>query len=93
MSPNLNAVKEFKKDKSKDKSNKKILKKIAEYQKFIKKNCNYVGEDFAYQARSIHYSKDVSKSIYGKATAKEISELSEEGIETENIPWIEDKKN
>ena len=33
----------------------KINKKIKEYQKFIKKNFEYVGDNFAYEARSIHY--------------------------------------
>ena len=34
----------------------KIKKTINEYQKFIKKNFDYVGENFAYEARSIHYN-------------------------------------
>ncbi len=73
---------------------KKINKKIKEYQKFITDNFDYVGENFAYEARSIHYSeKKKKKGIYGKATSNEIKELYEEGIDTEVIPWIEDKKN
>ena len=41
---------------SKDKKFYKIKKKIKEYQKFIKKNFNYVGDNFAHEARSIHYN-------------------------------------
>ena len=37
--------------------------------------------------------KKKNKGIYGKATAEDIKELSEEGIETESIPWINDKEN
>ncbi len=71
-----------------------INKKIKEYQKFIKKNFDYVGENFAYEARSIHYNnKKKAKGIFGKASNKEIKELKEEGIDTEMIPWIEDKNN
>ena len=71
-----------------------ITKKIKEYQKFIKTNFKYVGENFAYEARSIHYGKkSKNKGIYGKASKKEIVELKEEGINTEIIPWVEDKKN
>ena len=71
-----------------------ISKKIKEYQKFIKTNFKYVGENFAYEARSIHYGeKSKNKGIYGTASKKEIVELKEEGINTEVIPWIEDKKN
>ena len=67
--------------------------KILEYQKFIKKNCKYVGEDFAYEARSIHYDKKKTKAIYGKATSAEINELKEEGIQTITIPWIKETEN
>ena len=72
---------------------KDISKKIKEYQKFIKKNFKYVGENFAYEARSIHYNnkKKVGKGIFGTASSKEIKELKEEGIETEMIPWVEEK--
>tara|TARA_Y100001970_G_scaffold274097_1_gene373309 strand:- start:646 stop:1074 length:429 start_codon:yes stop_codon:yes gene_type:complete len=74
---------------------KKIDKKIKEYQKFIKDNFDYVGENFSYEARSIHYNnkKRKKKGIYGSASIKEIKDLKEEGIETESIPWIEDKNN
>jgi len=73
---------------------KKINKKIREYQNFIKKNFKYVGENFAYEARSIHYDdKKKVKGIFGKASDDEVRELREEGIETETIPWLEDKKN
>ena len=71
----------------------KINKKIKEYQKFIKNNFDYVGKNFAYEARSIHYNnkKKVGKGIFGTASSKEIKELKEEGIETEMIPWVEEK--
>ena len=73
---------------------KKINEKIREYQRFIKNNFEYVGKNFAYEARSIHYkSKKNSKGIYGTASREEIRDLKEEGIETEIIPWIEDKNN
>ena len=72
----------------------KIKKTIREYQKFIKKNFEYVGENFAYEARSIHYkNKKKDKGIYGTASRQEIKDLKEEGIDTEIIPWIEDKNN
>ena len=68
---------------------------MREYQRFIKNNFDYVGENFSYEARSIHYnSKNKnSKGIYGRATNDEIKSLNEEGIETQNIPWLEEKEN
>ena len=73
---------------------KEINKKIKEYQKFIKNNFEYVGKNFAYEARSIHYNKKKKdKGIFGTATNEEIKELNDEGIDTETIPWLEDKNN
>ena len=72
----------------------KIKKTIIEYQKFIKNNFDYVGENFAYEARSIHYNhKNRNKGIYGKASKKDLKELKEEGIDTHMIPWVENENN
>ena len=72
----------------------KIKKKINEYQKFIKNNFDYVGENFAYEARSIHYNnKKRDKGIYGSATNKDLKELKEEGIDAQLIPWLESENN
>ena len=72
---------------------KEIREKIKDYQKFIKKNFKYVGDNFAYEARSIHYNNKKEKNIYGHASKKDLKELSSEGIDTQMIPWIEDKNN
>ena len=72
----------------------KVKKTIIDYQKFIKDNFKYVGDNFAYEARSIHYNnKKKEKGIYGTASKKDLKELKEEGIETQIVPWIEDKSN
>ena len=74
--------------------NKKVKKVILKYQEFIKKNFDYVGKNFAHEARSIHYdNKKTSKGIYGTTTKEDIKELKEEGIETEIIPWIKNNMN
>jgi hypothetical protein len=72
----------------------KIKNTIKNYQKFIKDNFQYVGHNFAYEARSIHYnSKKKSKGIYGIASKQDLRDLKEEGIDAQMIPWSEDKKN
>ena len=85
------------KQKKNNKDTKKFLEiknKLKEYKKFIKNNFDYVGDNFAYEARSIHYNnKKKQKGIYGKASIKEAKELLEEGIEVETVPWINDKEN
>ena len=73
---------------------KDINKKMKQYQTFIKKNFKYVGNNFAFEARSIHYDdKKGKKGIYGTASNKEIRELRDEGIDAEIIPWVKDKNN
>ncbi len=93
MSPNLSNTKKknFKQDKQKFIEIKNELKK---YKKFVKDNFEFVGDNFAFEARSIHYNKKKPrKGIYGKASPQEVNELKNEGIETELIPWINDKEN
>ena len=93
MAPNLSS----KNNKIDIQENKKILEiknKLKEYKKFVEKNLDYVGDNFAYEARSIHYGgKKRKKGIYGKASNDDIKDLSEEGIETQALPWFEDKEN
>ena len=77
-----------------NKQKNKVKNKIKKYQKFIEKNFDYVGDNFAYEARSLHYNtKKKSKGIYGKASPDEVSELNEEGIEIDIIPWFKESEN
>ena len=94
MSPNVLNSKKEKSEIIKNEKYVKVKNKIKKYQKFIKNNFEYVGENFAYEARSIHYNdKKKSKGIYGNATIEEAKELNEEGINTEIIPWVNEKDN
>lgn len=94
MAPNILNLKQKKENKAKNKKTQEIQKKVLEFQNFIRDNFENVGDDFAYKARSLHYnSKKNTKGIYGNATKKQISELQEEGIESQLFPWIENKKN
>ena len=72
----------------------KIKKTIREYQKFIKNNFDYVGENFAYEARSIHYNnKKKNNGIYGTASKQDLKELKEEGIDAQMVPWFESENS
>ncbi len=94
MTPQLINSKENSSDIFEPKKYAKIKTKIKNYQKFIKENFKHVGDNFAYEARSIHYdTKKKSKNIYGSASHKDIKELKEEGIETQFMPWINDSDN
>ena len=95
MAPKLiNKSVSFKDEKKNIRKYQQIKKTKNKYQKFIKNNFDYVGENFAYEARSIHYNnKKRDKGIYGTASKKDIKEHKEEGIDTHLIPWVENKNN
>ena len=93
MAPSINKKNSDRAEKEINKY-KDIKKMITQYQKFIKNNFEFVGENFAYEARSIHYNnKKKDKGIYGTASKKDLKELSEEGIEAQMIPWVKDESN
>ena len=78
----------------KNKELQKYKNTVKKYQEFIKKNFEYVGENFSQKVRSIHYSNNKKeKGIYGTASKRDLEELKEEGIDTQMIPWVEDKDN
>ena len=94
MSPSVLTLKNDSKIDNQIQKYKKTKKVMLKYQEFIKKNFKFVGENFAYEARSVHYkNKKTSKGIYGTATKEDLKELKEEGIETEIIPWIKNNIN
>jgi hypothetical protein len=94
MSPSIFRLENDTKTENQNKKKREIKKKISDYQKFIEKNFDYVGENFAYEARSIHYkNKKPSKGIYGTANKEDLKDLREEGIDAEMIPWIKDSTN
>jgi hypothetical protein len=61
----------------------------------VEKNCDYVGRDFAEEARKLHrqVKEGVTEAkqrrgIYGEATDAEAEALREEGIAVARIPWV-----
>lgn len=66
---------------------KALLGKIRELKEHIEKNCEYVGGDFAEQARKIHYGETEQRNIYGETSDEQASALAEEGVEFQRIPW------
>jgi hypothetical protein len=62
------------------------MKALRALHKDIEKNCDYVGENFAEEARKIHYGETDPRGIYGEATPDEARELREEGVEVMALP-------
>ena len=55
--------------------------------KMVQDNCDYVGGEFAAEARRIHYGEADERAIYGEATEDEAQELVDEGVQVGRIPW------
>ena len=53
----------------------------------VEKNCDYVGPEFAEEARKIHYGETAPRSIRGQASMQETRELLEEGIGVIPLPF------
>ncbi|MSO65405.1 MAG: DUF1178 family protein [Alphaproteobacteria bacterium] len=64
-----------------------VARAMNELRAQVEKNCTYVGEQFAEEARKIHYGETDQKNIYGRTTPAEAKELREEGIEFGVLPW------
>ena len=54
----------------------------------IVKDCRDVGDNFAEEARKIHYGEAEAEGIYGQATQEERESLKDEGIEIFDVPWL-----
>jgi hypothetical protein len=54
----------------------------------VEKNCDYVGPDFAAEARKIHQGESARRGIYGETTPDQAQNLADEGIEVARIPWV-----
>ena len=54
----------------------------------IEKNCDYVGDKFADEARAIHYGEKPERGIYGQASADEAAALKDEGVMVAPLPEV-----
>ena len=54
----------------------------------IEKSSDYVGPQFADEARKIHRGETKQRSIYGESTSEQAEALADEGIEVARIPWV-----
>ena len=54
--------------------------------KYVQENADYVGPNFAEEARKIHYGESVDRHIYGETTVEEAKELVDEGLDVAPLP-------
>lgn len=65
-----------------------VYARMREMQKTITDHCDDVGEQFAEEARKIHYGEAEERGIYGQTSPEEAEALAEEGIEAIPMPWL-----
>ena len=54
--------------------------------KYVQDHAEYVGPNFAEEARKIHYGESVDRHIYGETTMEEARELVDEGLDVAPLP-------
>ena len=64
------------------------LAELRQLRQKIIKDCRDVGDNFAEEARKIHYGEAEAEGIYGQATREERAALKDEGIEIFDMPWV-----
>ena len=72
----------------------KILQAVEGIREHVEETCDYVGDEFADEARRIKKGEAEERDIYGEATPSEAEELDDEGIQVFRLPFTRrGKKN
>lgn len=66
----------------------KMGEMLRELRHHVEANCDNVGNEFAEEARKIHYGEADPRGIYGETTTEEARELLDEGIDFLAVPWL-----
>ena len=70
-----------------------MMTKLREIVSTIRANSEDVGERFPEEARKIHYGEAEQRGLVGRATAEEVRDLLEEGVEVAPLPVLPDDTN
>jgi len=70
-----------------------LMDEIRQARQKLLKDAENVGDNFAAEARKIHYKESDERRIYGRATDQEAKSLSEEGVEFIPLPTLPEDKN
>jgi hypothetical protein len=70
-----------------------MMQMMRDFRAHVEKNSENVGNNFAEEARKIHYKESEERGIYGNATPDEAHELLEEGIDVHPLPRLPEDGN
>lgn len=65
---------------------------LARLRRHVEENSDYVGRNFAAEARAMHAGEAPERSIYGEAKPDEARALIEEGIPVAPLPFLPGRK-
>ncbi|MBB3236485.1 DUF1178 family protein [Phyllobacterium endophyticum] len=71
----------------------KMASELREMAKKVRENSDYVGSDFAEEARKIHFGEAEQRGIYGEATPDEVESLVDDGVDVMPLPVFPDDHN
>jgi hypothetical protein len=83
MAPAISASRSVQKAHTEARSNRQFMTGL---RKYVQENAEYVGPNFAEEARKIHYGETSDRNIYGETTAEEAQLLVEEGVDVAPLP-------
>lgn len=66
---------------------------LAEMRKYVEKNSDYVGKDFATEARAIHDGSAPERAIWGEAKGEDAKKLIEDGVPVAPLPFTPTRKS
>ncbi len=69
-----------------------VEKALTELRRKVEENLDYVGTDFADEARKIHLGDAPERAIYGEAKPDEAKALIEDGVPVAPLPFIPSRK-
>lgn len=72
---------------------KELTENIRKMRQHVSENAEYVGKNFAKEAREIHYEEKPARGIYGEASVEEAKSLLEEGVSVMPLPTLPEDKN
>lgn len=72
---------------------KKAMSDLKALTRKMRENADYVGGNFAEEARKIHFGEVEARGIYGEATSEEARSLAEDGVEFMPLPTFPDDHN
>lgn len=72
---------------------KEMVQLMRKLRREVERNAEYVGPQFAEEARKIHYEEAPARGIYGEASPDDVKSLKEEGIEFYPLPQVPDDHN